>query len=376
MTDVLASSLTNIVKFKIDFASYRKAHQMLDKLQKKMQFVNNAIAAPQMKVSKVKSSANAITDAHVKAYKDRRDLIQKEARDRTLVQKVLDKNEAAALKKQEQLSRARLSSTKVSNKALEREVARSQGALFKARFEQSVGITGRSKSMINARTSMFNTMPSGVQGPPRHLFEQRKAELAQQAVRNNRIDVATSRFDFNSGFNNRLKSSQVTAYRQQFEGLTAAYKKGYISLGQYNERLRQMYVLMRRNNAENKTFIERLRSIRSGYLLAGMTAGYAIASIAETGKKFQKTGMMMGAVFGKQSADELSYLREQSDRLGISFLDSATAYAKFSFAAKTANMSAEQTQEIFTGFSEAGKVFGLTTDEMNGTFKALEQMLS
>lgn len=77
-----------------------------------------------------------------------------------------------------------------------------------------------------------------------------------------------------------------------------------------------------------------------------------------------------------QVAKELIFLRTQADRLGISFNVLSDQYAKFAVAAQGANFTGEATRDIFLSIAEAGKVQRLSIDQLQGVFKALEQIIS
>lgn len=87
----------------------------------------------------------------------------------------------------------------------------------------------------------------------------------------------------------------------------------------------------------------------------------------------------LGAVFNQDTArvgQEVDFLRAQADRLGITFGTLANDYSKFAVATNGANFASESTRDIFLAVAEAGRVNRLSVDQMSGTFKALEQMVS
>ena len=75
-------------------------------------------------------------------------------------------------------------------------------------------------------------------------------------------------------------------------------------------------------------------------------------------------------------AAEYDYIRQQADRIGVSFEIAAKGYAKFSASAKLAGKDSQQIRYIFESFMEVGKVAQLSADDMDGVFKALEQIIS
>lgn len=75
-------------------------------------------------------------------------------------------------------------------------------------------------------------------------------------------------------------------------------------------------------------------------------------------------------------ANELAFIERQADRLGISFSILSEQYSKFAVAAQSANFTGKATRDIFLSVAEAGKVQRLSIDQLQGVFKALEQIIS
>jgi tape measure domain-containing protein len=70
------------------------------------------------------------------------------------------------------------------------------------------------------------------------------------------------------------------------------------------------------------------------------------------------------------------FLVEQAKRLGQDIGGGAEEFAKFAVAAKTANIPLEESKKTFIAVNEAAAVFGLTSDQVRGSFYALQQMIS
>ena len=70
------------------------------------------------------------------------------------------------------------------------------------------------------------------------------------------------------------------------------------------------------------------------------------------------------------------YLRGQVNRLGLDLKSTAKGYTSFAIAAKEAGHSQQEINYMFERFSELGLSMGKTPDEMQGMFKAFEQMMS
>src|SRR5690606_26357299 len=70
------------------------------------------------------------------------------------------------------------------------------------------------------------------------------------------------------------------------------------------------------------------------------------------------------------------FLTKTADDYGANIVTLTERYIKFLAAAKQSNFSLESTQEIFESITKAAGALGLSQDELNGTFLALEQMIS
>ena len=85
------------------------------------------------------------------------------------------------------------------------------------------------------------------------------------------------------------------------------------------------------------------------------------------------TGVDSGSA---EVAKEVVYLREQTDRLGVSFEGASRGYAKFSAAARKSGAPIEESRFIFESFSEVARVISLTPEDLNGLFNAIGQSFS
>lgn len=73
---------------------------------------------------------------------------------------------------------------------------------------------------------------------------------------------------------------------------------------------------------------------------------------------------------------EYEYVKAQSDRIGLEFDRAAKGYAKFSAAASMAGRSRQEIRYIWESFAEVGRVANISADDLDGVFRALEQVTS
>ncbi|AXF52615.1 MAG: tape measure protein [Caudoviricetes sp.] len=72
----------------------------------------------------------------------------------------------------------------------------------------------------------------------------------------------------------------------------------------------------------------------------------------------------------------MDFLRSTSNRLGLEFVSTATAFKSWQGAAKFSNLTGEQSRSIFESVANAGAKMKLSTEQVQGTFLALSQMMS
>jgi tape measure domain-containing protein len=138
------------------------------------------------------------------------------------------------------------------------------------------------------------------------------------------------------------------------------------------------------NTGERTTlsYMQRLRgevlALATSYI--GLNAGIGIAqeAIAVT-RDNAKIEARLVATFGgdvQRARQEIDYLRESSNRIGVSFRDSALEYTKFIAATKEAKWTVEETRFVYEQFAQAAVRTGQTNDEFKGIMLALTQMVS
>lgn len=77
-----------------------------------------------------------------------------------------------------------------------------------------------------------------------------------------------------------------------------------------------------------------------------------------------------------QTGEDMDFLRRTADRLGIELGVLATEFSKFSIATQGTALAGENTRKIFIAVAEAARVNRSSTQEMQGVFTALTQIVS
>lgn len=86
----------------------------------------------------------------------------------------------------------------------------------------------------------------------------------------------------------------------------------------------------------------------------------------------------MSALAGSDmgGAEQISYLRKETERLGQDFVTAADAYKNLFSAGIGTGMNPEEIRSIFSSVLEAGTVLGSSQQQMQGALMAIEQMIS
>ena len=112
--------------------------------------------------------------------------------------------------------------------------------------------------------------------------------------------------------------------------------------------------------------------------IAGAAAIGVITSIVRTGIEFDRLQLRMETVAGSAASAglEMEYVRATAERLGIDLLSAARGYSRLSAAARGTALEGQQTRDLFEGISTAAAGLGLSADNVQGIFFAIEQIVS
>jgi len=112
--------------------------------------------------------------------------------------------------------------------------------------------------------------------------------------------------------------------------------------------------------------------------LASLGVGLAVRDIVRAGVRMEGLRNALKAVSGSAelAGEALAFVREESDRLGLNFVESADAFSKLAAAAKGTALEGQGVRDIFTAVAEASRVMNLSAEETRGALNALAQMMS
>lgn len=120
-----------------------------------------------------------------------------------------------------------------------------------------------------------------------------------------------------------------------------------------------------------------IRSIAS-YLpiLAAGVAGFLGETLTQATIEFDKIKSLFDFTFASEARSQLQLVREVSDSFGLSLDALATGYGKLAASAKGSGVAQEEIRQLFLGTASAAAVFKLTQADLDGVFRAYQQIIS
>lgn len=252
------------------------------------------------------------------------------------------------------------------------------GKLSPEWFSVGVRAIGRDLSDLNKQ---LNVPPPKFSRDINAGFVSQLAKIAKaQDQLNRNVSVKTDQFKRTVSNLENLTPKQIKHFTAEFDRLVASVKKAPWTINEFRTDVARLDRSMRKANATTTAWGRQLKHLKGHFgrleamaIPALMAVGGAIFHF---GRQMDKNAVMLKTAFGSDAAKEMAFLRSESDRLGISLLDNVKAYSKIAFSLKLMGIEGEKAKEVFTAFSEASLAFGMSQDDLNRAFKAIEQMYS
>ena len=165
-------------------------------------------------------------------------------------------------------------------------------------------------------------------------------------------------------------------------------------LNQFQASMRQMVSTVQQASQQSQqhikgidTSFKTLTSTTASVTKAMSALGVTISAVAlaQLGKDALAASTQMTSLHNSfkaitgsstQATATLTMLREESTRIGVSFVDAAKSFQGMSAAAKGTVLEGEGVREIFLGIAEASRVAGRSQEETQRAMTAVQQMMA
>jgi tape measure domain-containing protein len=155
---------------------------------------------------------------------------------------------------------------------------------------------------------------------------------------------------------------------------------------QFNTQTKQLGNNISSFGAKVETVSERTSKSFKSFLSAGKIALLALAAAAvkatheiiQIGDKFDQVRRKLEFASGSSqaAAQNLQFVANISERLGIDLIAASEGFANLSAAAKGTALEGEGIQKVFSGVSDAVAALSLSADDTKGIMRALTQIMS
>lgn len=185
---------------------------------------------------------------------------------------------------------------------------------------------------------------------------------AQYSLNKIRLNSMTDEYRKNTVEGRKLEKETKAIYQEMIR-LQEATGKHQLKVGRYTDALGGL--------------TSSLKGLLLTYLsLSGVQN--LVANIFGQTKALNGLDVAIKQVVGSEieAGNAKKFLSDLTERLGISLVSTTRSYLKYSVAAKAAGLDTESTNAIFERFAKIGASLSLAPDELDGIFKALEQIFS
>ena len=269
----------------------------------------------------------------------------------------------------------------------------SQAGLIDQFQRQSAAVRAARAEFVAARTNLNELAAATRQGgaagaeyAAKLADAQRAAGAAAQALNAQITAARTTREALQQAGiatkNLANEQARLTASARQSADTVQKLGTAYKKYGDSVERARKSNGMFGDEGRTTLSLLQRIRgevlALTASYVGLQAAIGLAGDSIAAYNKR-QGVQNQLGLSVGNDKAAidaEYQYVKGQADRIGVEFEAAAKGYAKFSAAARMAGRDQKEIRYIWESFAEVGRVANLSTDELDGVFKALEQITS
>jgi tape measure domain-containing protein len=111
---------------------------------------------------------------------------------------------------------------------------------------------------------------------------------------------------------------------------------------------------------------------------AGLGIGLVGRELVQTANNLQRVerGLKVATGSVEGAAQEMAFLAEQTDRLGLNLESAEGSFVKLAAAAKGTSLEGEESRQVFLGVAEASAALGLNAEQTGGALTAIEQIIS
>ncbi len=237
----------------------------------------------------------------------------------------------------------------------------------------------RETTRLQERNSAANREALSSLAAERAQRTQLNKELREEAILSGRLGDAYRRLRIqrdraanslrNLVASEKASNAELRKAQREFDRLDNQVRKADRAIGNFRDNVGNYGSAVRNVTAFTLQFAGALGILSTVEVVRG---------IFETTKEIDS--LRLGLEQVTESTEEFNetqeFLATVSERAGVNLLDITKRYVNLRAAAKTTNLTLDQTRDIFDAIVSAGALLGRTQDDVNGALRATEQILS
>ena len=232
-------------------------------------------------------------------------------------------------------------------------------------FKDLFGATGETKKLITDFNTTVKTLKTTIDELTVSINKGTKSKNKDSAA--TKEQTRQENANTKAKAKNDAKTNQLNKDTQKLNATTNAY----------NANLRKQATGSRGLLGSLKSLTLSLRNLAVAYfgfqtLMRGFQDIFKVTKILDSITFAQEKVIKSQREFGQTQ----QWLSQIIGDYGLDLVTVTNRYTKFRAATISSNLTAEQTQKIFGSMSKAAATLGLKTDELQGVYLALEQMIS
>lgn len=244
----------------------------------------------------------------------------------TALERQIARKNAVTSETNRQLVKTRFETQQLNREVKEQAILGSRIATEYQKLQTLYNKTGRQIQSLIAKEQRLGKL----QKSEARQLKSLQAQYRLYETRIKKADVAIGRFQRNVGNYQSALTKATFAFRN-FVGVFGVFSAGLIA--------QEIFETVKEIDALDK----------------------ALAQVTETTERYEEAQ---------------NFLNNLADEAGVQINSLQRAYTKFLASAKETNLTTEETNDIFRQTAKAGAVLGLSTDQVEGAFRALEQIMS
>lgn len=113
-------------------------------------------------------------------------------------------------------------------------------------------------------------------------------------------------------------------------------------------------------------------------LVPGLGAAYAVAKLNELNQQMKGQDLALTAVTGSKENGQAAKkrLRVMADDIGFNAREMAPSFTKMIASGEASGFGQAKSEKVFKAMAEYGRVMGLSSEDMKGSMRAVEQMMN